>query len=88
MSQSRKTFRTAAFAAAGALSMVALAACSGGADKGGAASGDKPEEGAATGEVVNIEYMHRLPDGEGMASVEEITAQWNAENPDIQVKTD
>lgn len=87
MSQSRKSFRTAAFAAAGALSLVALAACGSGAPKENAASGSESEETTATDEVVTIEYMHRLPDGEGMTSVEEITAQWNAENPNIQVKT-
>ena len=44
------------------------------------------EEPAAPGEAINIEYLHRLPDGEGMVPVSEIVARWNTENPNIQVK--
>lgn len=41
-----------------------------------------PEPGA---DPVQIEYLHRLPDGQGMVPVNEIVARWNAENPGIQV---
>lgn len=36
--------------------------------------------------VVNITYMHRLPDSEGMTLVNDIVAKWNKEHPNIQVK--
>lgn len=35
---------------------------------------------------VEIQYIHRLPDGEGMTPVQKIVDKWNAEHPDIQVK--
>lgn len=38
-----------------------------------------------SGQAVTIEYLHRLPDGEGMTKVADIVAKWNAENPDVQV---
>lgn len=38
-----------------------------------------------TDEVVNITYMHRLPDSEGMTLVNDIVAKWNEANPNIQV---
>lgn len=44
-------------------------------------------EASTAGEPVEITYMHRLPDGEGMTTVEEIVSRWNDENPNIQVKT-
>lgn len=37
------------------------------------------------GEAVQIDYLHRLPDGEGMVPVSEIVQRWNDENPNIQV---
>ncbi|WP_139650752.1 extracellular solute-binding protein [Tessaracoccus massiliensis] len=37
------------------------------------------------GEPVQIDYLHRLPDGEGMTPVSEIVQRWNDENPNIQV---
>lgn len=71
---------------------LSLAACGGG-DTGGtttpspdttttdtAGSGD-------SGDVVTISYMHRLPDGEGMTTVADIIAEWNAANPNIQVES-
>lgn len=67
--------RTAAVVAVGAVSAFGLAACSSG-DTGGDASG----------EPITIEYVHRLPDGEGMTKVDDIVKRWNDENPDIQVK--
>ncbi|QOQ39627.1 ABC transporter substrate-binding protein [Trueperella pecoris] len=36
--------------------------------------------------AVSIEYLHRLPDGEGMTPVSKIVERWNAEHPNIQVK--
>ncbi len=62
-----------------------LGACSSG---GGTTTGGTAESGgeeAASGEAVEITYLHRLPDGEGMTKISEIVDQWNAENPDIKV---
>lgn len=83
-----------AVAALAATSVVFLAACGGGAadtqsaqpDTAASAATDAPKAPEATGDAVTIEYMHRLPDGEGMVKVEEIVARWNAEHPEIQVK--
>ena len=36
-------------------------------------------------EPVELTYMHRLPDGEGMTPVADIVKRWNDENPNIQV---
>lgn len=69
--------RVAAIIAVGTVSAFGLAACS---------SGSAGTSGSADGEPITIEYVHRLPDGEGMTSVAEIVERWNAENPDIQVK--
>lgn len=38
-------------------------------------------------DTVEIEYVHRLPDKEGMQLVADVAAQWNAQNPGIQVTT-
>jgi multiple sugar transport system substrate-binding protein len=76
MPSTTRITRAAAIVAAGALSAVGLAACSGNADAG------TPTSAAP----VTIEYMHRLPDGDGMTPVADIVARWNKENPDIQVK--
>lgn len=70
-----------------AVGVLALSACSG---------GDNPEttpengnetttESGAAQEPVSISYLHRLPDGDGMTKVAELTEQWNKENPNIQV---
>ena len=77
MANTSRTIRTAAIVAAGALSAFGLAAC--------APSGDCGDGATAEGHVT-IEYVHRLPDGEGMTPVSEIVDRWNAEHPDIQVK--
>lgn len=53
---------------------------------GSAAPGGAPGSAPPSGEAVTIEYIHRLPDGEGMTKVAEIVADWNAKNPNIQVK--
>ena len=77
MATTPRLTRIAAVVAVGAVSAFGLAACAGG-DSGNAGDGDQP---------ITIEYMHRLPDGEGMTSVAEIVDRWNADNPDIQVKS-
>ena len=41
--------------------------------------------GSDSGDVVEITYWHRLPDGEGMTKVDDIVARWNKENPGIHV---
>ncbi|MFC9983201.1 ABC transporter substrate-binding protein [Microbacterium keratanolyticum] len=76
MASTSRITRTTAIVAVGALSAFGLAAC---------ATADKGDAGAADGPIT-IEYMHRLPDGEGMTPVAEIVERWNAENPNIQVK--
>ncbi len=38
-----------------------------------------------TATPVEITYLHRLPDGDGMTKVADIVARWNADNPGIQV---
>lgn len=70
----RKSMRGAAFIALGALSIVAVTGCAG--------ADNTP---AANDEPVALEYMHRLPDGEGMTKVADIVKRWNDENPNIQV---
>lgn len=71
----------AGFAAVAALSM-GLAGC--GSDTGGNTNAGGDAGGA--NEVVNITYMHRLPDNDGMVLVNDIVAQWNKDHPNIQVK--
>lgn len=51
-------------------------------DSAGSASAPAPTSG---GGAVEIAYMHRLPDGEGMTKVNEIVKEWNDANPDIKV---
>lgn len=51
-----------------------------------AGSGDAGDDvtsdaAAAGGDAVQIDYLHRLPDGEGMTAVTDIVARWNEENP-------
>lgn len=71
-----------------ASTLLVLAACSSDADKAEdtKSTDTTATENADSGEPVTIEYLHRLPDGEGMTLVNDIVARWNAENPDIQVK--
>jgi multiple sugar transport system substrate-binding protein len=73
MTYSTRFARTAAVATVAAISVFGLAACSTDSDSG---SADGP---------VEITYLHRLPDGEGMTPVSEIVDRWNEANPDIQV---
>ena len=72
-----KKWLAAGVAVVSALSM-GLAGC-------GSAS-DGASDAASDGDVVNITYMHRLPDGDGMTLVNDIVAKWNEAHPDIQVK--
>ncbi|KJQ53232.1 ABC transporter substrate-binding protein [Microbacterium sp. SA39] len=76
MASTSPATRTVAIIAVGAVSALGLAACSSG-DSTGDTNG---------GEPITIEYVHRLPDGDGMTSVAEIVERWNEENPDVQVK--
>lgn len=69
--------RPAAVTALAAFSAVALAACSTG--------GTGTEPAASSDDVVELSYVHRLPDGEGMTAVSDIVDRWNADNPGIQV---
>lgn len=64
--------RTVAVATATALLVTGLAACS-------------TDTAPTADDPVEISYLHRLPDGEGMTPVSEIVARWNAEHPEIQV---
>ena len=74
---SRNKRIVAAFAAVAAMGM-GLAGC------GSDTAGDT--KSGSDGGVVNITYMHRLPDSEGMTLVNDIVAKWNKEHPNIQVK--
>lgn len=79
----RRKNGVAATIATASLASLALAGCSN-----GASSTDASASGAAAsdGGAITIEYIHRLPDGEGMTKISELADQWNAEHPDIQVK--
>lgn len=81
----RRTRRTASVAALIAGTLV-LGACGGSSDNGsGSASSSASGSTSASGPVT-IEYLHRLPDGDGMTKVADIVKKWNSEHPDIQVK--
>ena len=58
---------------------VALSGCGGDTADGGSGGGD------ASGEPIEITYLHRLPDSDGMVQVNDIVARWNEEHPDIHV---
>lgn len=68
----------ASFASIAAIGM-ALAGC-------GGSTATNEAKSEKSGEPVEITYMHRLPDSDGMVKVDEIVAKWNKEHPDIQVK--
>lgn len=70
--------------ATAALGVVTLAACSAGGETTGSTGPTTP---GAPAEPVTIEYIHRLPDGDGMTKVADLAAEWNKANPDIQVTT-
>lgn len=63
-----------------ALASLSLAACSSDADK------TKKDTETSSSSDTQIQFIHRLPDGEGMTKVDEIVKKWNKENPDKQVK--
>ncbi|WP_420176414.1 ABC transporter substrate-binding protein [Luteococcus sp. OSA5] len=67
-----------------AAATLALSACGGGSTPTGSSSASGTE--GSSSEKVTIEYLHRLPDGEGMTKVADIVAKWNKEHPNIQVK--
>lgn len=70
--------RISAATATGALLVTLLVAC----------SPSSPEDASSqkASSTVSIDYLHRLPDGEGMTKVNQIVKKWNDEHPDIQVK--
>ncbi|MDO5034652.1 MAG: extracellular solute-binding protein [Actinomycetaceae bacterium] len=75
--------KVAALFAAVSVASMGLVACS----SGGEAPAPESDGGAeAPAEAITIQYLHRLPDGEGMVPVSDIVARWNAENPEIQVE--
>lgn len=52
----------------------------------GGAGTDTAQSGeGSSGEKVEITYMHRLPDKDGMTLVNDIVAKWNKEHPNIHV---
>lgn len=75
MKHSTRVVRSAAFATVTAISVLGLAACSSDSDS-GSGSDSSP---------IEISYLHRLPDGEGMTPISEIVDRWNEANPDIHV---
>lgn len=78
----RRKNNAAAMIAVASVASLALAGCSK-----EASTTDAAASGAASaGEAVSIEYIHRLPDGEGMTKISELAEKWNAEHPNIQVK--
>ena len=78
----RRKNSAAAMIAVASVASLALAGCSK-----EASTTDAAASGAASaGEAVSIEYIHRLPDGEGMTKISELAEKWNAEHPNIQVK--
>lgn len=66
-------------AASFAAACVALAGC-------GSTTNKPADAKPDTNKVVNITYMHRLPDKDGMTLTKDIVARWNKEHPNIQVK--
>ncbi|WP_232547311.1 ABC transporter substrate-binding protein [Propioniciclava soli] len=80
------TVARAAGVLAAVAALAATSACAGTQATTTAPSPAAPGTTAVTGgEPVEIAYLHRLPDGEGMTKVAELAEQWNEENPDIQV---
>ncbi|MDO5535480.1 MAG: extracellular solute-binding protein [Propionibacteriaceae bacterium] len=75
----------------GAAALALIAGCAGGTTPPAATTAptatDTPAASAPAAEAVTIEYIHRLPDGEGMTKVAELADEWNKANPDIQVTT-
>lgn len=71
--------KVAAVLATASLAVAGLAGCS--------SDSDAKEPSASKGKSdAKIEYVHRLPDGEGMVKVQEIVDRWNKDHPDMTVK--
>lgn len=66
----------ASLAAVAAMGM-ALTGCGGDTANGGS--------GGSDGDVIELTYLHRLPDSDGMVLVNDIVARWNEEHPNIHV---
>lgn len=64
---------------------IGLAGCGGSTGEQSKESDQSAPPASDSGEAVEINYLHRLPDGDGMTKVSEIVARWNEEHPDIQV---
>ncbi|MDR2929354.1 MAG: extracellular solute-binding protein [Propionibacteriaceae bacterium] len=75
----KKSRKILAITAASAL-VFGMGACSGNPGTGSSSAGGDSKA------PVEITYLHRLPDGEGMVKVDDIVARWNKEHPEIQVK--
>ncbi|WP_216378773.1 ABC transporter substrate-binding protein [Arcanobacterium phocae] len=71
--------KVAAVLATVSLAAAGLAGCS--SDSAGKASSGEDGKTEA-----KLEYVHRLPDGEGMVKVQEIVDRWNKDHPDMTVK--
>jgi multiple sugar transport system substrate-binding protein len=67
---------------AAAVSLTFVAACASGTPGTNATT----PAGNTPAAPVTIEYLHRLPDGEGMTKAADIVAKWNSAHPNIQVK--
>ncbi|AZA12589.1 ABC transporter substrate-binding protein [Corynebacterium choanae] len=87
------TKRLVSLLSVAALSTVGLAACGSddtakdAVDTASSTVSSAASEAAPSGDAVAIEYWHRLPDKDGMIKVAEAADEFNAANPDIQVKT-
>lgn len=71
-------YRTLGLAAAATM-LFGVTACS---TDGGTSANDGD---SASSKPITIDYLHRLPDGEGMTKVADIVAEWNEANPNVQV---
>lgn len=79
--------RTAACAVGVVAGALMLGACGGAGSGSGQASTSGSAGASSAAGPVTIEYVHRLPDGDGMVKVADIVKKWNSAHPDIQVKT-
>lgn len=52
----------------------------------GGANTSNDAKSSTSGEKIELTYLHRLPDSDGMVLVNDIIAKWNKEHPNIQVK--
>lgn len=75
-----ETKRIVAAAASIAMLGIGLAGC-------GSSSSSGDSKSTSSGQKVTLNYIHRLPDNDGMVKVSQIVAKWNKSHPNIQVKT-